>query len=321
VRYNNFHTTALCSPSRSCFLTGRNHHSNAMAAITEVSTGYPGYNGRVPLSHGLLSEMLTPFGWAAFAIGKWHLTPVEDMSLAANRKWWPLGRGFDRYYGFLGGDTDQYYPWLTYDNHFIKPPKTPEEGYHNVPDLTDKAKEFIGDLKQAAPDRPFFMYFCPGACHAPHHAPPEWIEKYKGAFDAGWDDYQLRLFQEATLQVGVVLVLELQHLDGEGALQSRVVDAVDDAHPPSADFPLHPIPAQLRRHLLAPRGGHRTRRVGERGLVGATVVGSRHVWGGASGVGTGLGSLSGTAGFGRGVHRFLDQQRGPVRLGVHCAPG
>jgi arylsulfatase A-like enzyme len=190
VRYNNFHTTALCSPSRSCFLTGRNHHSNAMAGITEISTGYPGYNGRVPLSHGLLSEMLTPFGWAAFAIGKWHLTPAEDMNLGANRKWWPLGRGFDRYYGFLGGDTDQYYPWLTYDNHFVKPPKTPEEGYHNVPDLADKAKEFIADLKQVAPDRPFFAYFCPGACHAPHHVPPEWIAKYKGLFDAGWDDYR-----------------------------------------------------------------------------------------------------------------------------------
>ncbi len=144
----------------------------------------------MPLAHGFLSEMLTPFGWAAFAIGKWHLTPVEDMSLAANRKWWPLGRGFDRYYGFLGGDTDQWYPWLTYDNHFVKPPKTPEEGYHNVPDLADKAKEFIADLKQVAPDRPFFMYFCPGACHAPHHAPKEWIAKYKGAFDAGWDDYR-----------------------------------------------------------------------------------------------------------------------------------
>jgi arylsulfatase A-like enzyme len=190
VRYNNFHTTALCSPSRSCFLTGRNHHSNAMAAITEASSGFPGYNGRVPLSHGLLSEMLTPFGWSALAIGKWHLTPVEDMSLAANRKWWPLGRGFDRYYGFLGGDTDQYYPWLTYDNHFVKPPKTPEEGYHNIPDLTEKAKEFIADVKQVAPDRPFFLYYCPGACHAPHHVPPEWIAKYKGKFNAGWDDYR-----------------------------------------------------------------------------------------------------------------------------------
>ena len=190
LRYNNFHTTALCSPSRSCFLTGRNHHSNAMACITEGSTGFPGSYGRVPLANGMLSEMLTPFGWTAFAIGKWHLTPAEDMNLGSNRKWWPLGRGFDRFYGFLGGEVDQWTPWLAYDNHFIKPPKTPEEGYHNVADLTDKAKEFIADLKQVAPERPFFLYFCPGACHAPHHAPKEWIEKYKGAFDAGWDDYR-----------------------------------------------------------------------------------------------------------------------------------
>src|SRR6185369_4840621 len=130
------------------------------------------------------------FGWTAFAIGKWHLTPAEDMNLACNRKWWPLGRGFDRFYGFLGGEVDQWTPWLTHDNHFIKPPKTPEEGYHNVPDLTDKAKEFIADLKQVAPERPFFLYFCPGACHAPHHAPKDWIEKYKGEFDSGWDDYR-----------------------------------------------------------------------------------------------------------------------------------
>jgi arylsulfatase A-like enzyme len=190
VRYNNFHTTALCSPSRSCFMTGRNHHSNAMACITEGSTGFPGSYGRIPLANGFLSEMLTPFGWAAFAIGKWHLTPAEDMNLGCNRKWWPLGRGFDRFYGFLGGEVDQWTPWLAYDNHFIKPPKTPEQGYHNVPDLVDKAKEFIADLKQVAPERPFFLYFCPGACHAPHHAPKEWIEKYKGMFDAGWDDYR-----------------------------------------------------------------------------------------------------------------------------------
>ncbi len=190
LRYNNFHTVALCSPTRSCLLTGRNHHSNAMACITEGSTGYPGSYGRVPLANGFLSEMLSPFGWTTFAIGKWHLTPAEDMNLGCNRKWWPLGRGFDRFYGFLGGEVDQWTPWLTYDNHFIKPPKTPEQGYHNVPDLTDKAKEFITDLKQVAPDRPFFMYFCPGACHAPHHAPKEWIAQYKGAFDAGWDDYR-----------------------------------------------------------------------------------------------------------------------------------
>lgn len=202
VRYNNFHTTALCSPSRSCLLTGRNHHSNAMACITEGSTGFPGSYGRIPLANGFLSEMLTPFGWAAFAIGKWHLTPAEDMNLACNRKWWPLGRGFDRFYGFLGGEVDQYTPWLTYDNHFIKPPKTPEQGYHNVVDLTDKAKEFIADLKQVAPDRPFFMYYCPGACHAPHHAPMDWIEKYKGAFDAGWDDYREKALAKQ-IQLGI----------------------------------------------------------------------------------------------------------------------
>jgi arylsulfatase A-like enzyme len=202
VRYNNFHTTALCSPSRSAFLTGRNHHSNAMACITEGSTGFPGSYGRIPLANGFLSEMLTPFGWTAFAIGKWHLTPAEDMNLACNRKWWPLGRGFDRFYGFLGGEADQWTPWLAYDNHFIKPPKTPEEGYHNVPDLTDKAKEFIADLKQVAPDRPFFMYFCPGACHAPHHAPKEWIAKYKGAFDAGWDDYREKAL-ENQIKLGI----------------------------------------------------------------------------------------------------------------------
>jgi arylsulfatase A-like enzyme len=190
VRFSNFHTTALCSPSRSCFLTGRNHHSNAMACITEASTGFPGSYGRMPLANGMLSEMLTPFGWAAFAIGKWHLTPAEDMNLASNRKWWPLGRGFDRFYGFLGGEVDQWTPWLTHDNHFIKPPKTPEQGYHNVPDLLEKTKEFIADVKQVAPDRPFFLYFCPGACHAPHHAPKEWIDMYKGKFDAGWDDYR-----------------------------------------------------------------------------------------------------------------------------------
>jgi arylsulfatase A-like enzyme len=202
IRYSNFHTTALCSPSRSAMLTGRNHHSNAMACITEGSTGFPGSYGRIPLANGLLSEMLTPFGWSAFIIGKWHLTPAEDMNLAANRKWWPLGRGFDRFYGFLGGEVDQWTPWLAHDNHFIKPPKTPEEGYHCVADLTEKAKEYIADVKQVAPDRPFFLYYAPGACHAPHHAPKEWIEKYRGAFDAGWDDYRAKAL-ENQIRMGI----------------------------------------------------------------------------------------------------------------------
>lgn len=187
LRYNNFHTTALCSPTRSCILTGRNHHSNAMGGITEISTGFPGYNGSIPKENGFLSEMLLPYGYATFAVGKWHLTPHEQTNMAAARDRWPLGRGFERFYGFLGGETNQYYPDLVYDNHPINPPKTPDEGYHLTEDLADKAIEFIKDLKQVAPDKPFFMYFCPGACHAPHHVPKEWRDKYKGRFDLGWD--------------------------------------------------------------------------------------------------------------------------------------
>ena len=190
LRYNNFHATPLCSPSRAAILTGRNHHSCAMGVISEFSTGFPGYTGRMPLSHGMMSEMLGPAGWSTFALGKWHLTPPEDVNLAANRRWWPLGRGFDRYYGFLGGTTSRYVPWLTHDNHFVRPPKTVEQGYHLLTDMVDKAREFVIDVKHVDPDRPFFMYFCPGGTRAPHHVPGEWIARYKGAFDDGWDRYR-----------------------------------------------------------------------------------------------------------------------------------
>ena len=128
LRYTNMHTTALCSPSRSCMLTGRNHHSNGMACITEGSTGYPGSNGAIPFENGFLSEMLLPHGYATFCVGKWHLTPAEQISAAGPYDRWPLGRGFDRYYGFLGGDTHQYYPDLVFDNHQVEPPKTPAGG-------------------------------------------------------------------------------------------------------------------------------------------------------------------------------------------------
>ena len=135
--FTNMHTTALCSPSRSCILTGRNHHSNAMSCITEGSTGYPGGNGAIPFENGFLSDMLLQQGYATYAIGKWHLTPSEQISAAGPYDRWPLGRGFERYYGFLGGDTHQYYPDLVYDNHQVEPPKTPEEGYHLTADLAD----------------------------------------------------------------------------------------------------------------------------------------------------------------------------------------
>ncbi len=192
--FNNMHTTALCSPTRSCILTGRNHHSNAMSCITEGSTGFPGGNGSIPFENGFLSEILLQKGYNTYAIGKWHLTPAEQNSPAGPYDRWPLGRGFERYYGFLGGDTHQYYPELVYDNHQVEPPKTPEEGYHLTVDLVDKAKSFIADAKQIAPDKPFFMYFCPGAGHAPHHVPKEWADKYKGAFDDGWDVYREKVF-------------------------------------------------------------------------------------------------------------------------------
>ncbi len=187
LRYRNFHTTALCSPTRTCLLTGRNHHSNGMATIVENASGFPGYSGRIPFENGFLSEMLTPHGYAAYAVGKWHLTPHEEMNAGAPRDRWPLGRGFERFYGFLAGDTNQWEPELVYDNHEIDPPKSYEEGYHLTEDLAGRAIEFVTDLRNASPDKPFFLYFCTGAAHAPHHAPKEWIEKYRGKFDMGWD--------------------------------------------------------------------------------------------------------------------------------------
>ena len=203
LRYNNFHTTALCSPTRSCLMTGRNHHSNGMAAIAEASTGFPGYNGHIPHENGMVSEALVEEGYSTYHLGKWHLTPAESTSAAGPYDQWPLGRGFERFYGFLGGDTDQYTPTLVHDNHQVEPPATPEEGYHLTEDLAQRAIEFIGDAKQVDPDKPFFTYFCPGACHAPHQVPEEWIEKYEGEFDMGWDEARERILEQQK-EMGVV---------------------------------------------------------------------------------------------------------------------
>jgi arylsulfatase len=203
LRYTNFHTTALCSPTRTCLLTGRNHHSNGMATIVENASGFPGYNGVVPFENGFLSEMLTPHGYAAYAVGKWHLTPHQEMNMAARKDRWPLGRGFERYYGFMGGDTNQWNPDLVYDNHHIEQPRSVEEGYHLTEDLADRAIEFVTDLRNVAPDKPFFLYFCTGACHAPHHAPKEWIEKYRGKFDMGWERAREIIFKRQK-EMGIV---------------------------------------------------------------------------------------------------------------------
>ncbi len=194
LRYNNFHTTALCSPTRASVLTGRNHHSCGMGCITEGATGYPGYNGQIPFETGFLSEILLEHGYNTYALGKWHLTPAHETSAAGPYTRWPLGRGFERFYGFMGGDTHQYYPELIYDNHQVEPDKTPEEGYHFTEDIADKAISFITDAKQVAPDKPFFLYFAPGATHAPHHVPQEWSNRYKGEFDEGWEAYRETVF-------------------------------------------------------------------------------------------------------------------------------
>jgi arylsulfatase len=194
LRYRDFHTTAICSPTRACLLTGRNHHSNGVGIIQEMATGFPGYNGMIPRENGFLSEILLRAGYATFAIGKWHLVLASEYASGASKARWPLSRGFERYYGFLGGKTNQWSPTLVHDNHYVDPPRTPEEGYHLNADLADRAIEYIVDLRTVAPEKPFFMYYCLGAGHAPHHVEPGWIAKYRGQFDDGWDAWRERTF-------------------------------------------------------------------------------------------------------------------------------
>jgi arylsulfatase A-like enzyme len=195
LTYTNFHTTALCSPSRSCFMTGRNHTTNGMAGITEITEGFPNANGHIPFECANVAEVLNLQGWNTYHVGKWHLTAEDEMNLASSKRQWPLGRGFERFYGFLGGETNQWYPDLIYDNHPVPPPRSPEEGYHLSIDLTDKAIEFIQDARAIAPDKPFFLYYCPGAAHAPHHVFKEWADRYRGKFDMGYEAIRETILQ------------------------------------------------------------------------------------------------------------------------------
>jgi arylsulfatase A-like enzyme len=190
ITYSQWHTTALCSPTRSCFLTGRNHHQNGFAQIAEGSQGFPGHSGHVPMENAAVAEVLREKGWNTFWLGKNHNVPVDEWAMGASKRNWPLARGFDRFYGFIGGETNQWYPNLVEDNHYIEQPYSPEEGYHLSKDLADKAISFIRDSKQSAAEKPWFMWFCPGANHAPHHVPKEWADKYKGKFDDGYEAYR-----------------------------------------------------------------------------------------------------------------------------------
>jgi len=187
LRYANFHTTTLCSPTRACLLTGRNHHAVGMRYLANVDMGWPSGRGAISPKAATVAEILKDEGYATFAVGKWHLAPTEDASAAGPFDQWPLGRGFERFYGFMNGGADQFHPELVQDNHLTTPAKTPEEGYHLSEDLVDKAISYLSNQISLTPDKPFFMHLCFGAGHFPHQAPRAMIEKYRGRFDHGWD--------------------------------------------------------------------------------------------------------------------------------------
>jgi arylsulfatase A-like enzyme len=196
LRYTDFHVNAMCSPTRASLLTGCNNHTVGDGYLTNFDLGFPPLSGNVDPKYGYLSETLLEKGYSTFAVGKWHLCNQKHMNGAGPFHQWPLGRGFEKFYGFLNAATSQYYPDLVCDNHFIDPPKTPEEGYHLSSDLVDKTIGYIGDQKSCYPQKPFFCYLAFGAMHAPHHAPKEYIERYRGKFDEGWDVYRQKVYEK-----------------------------------------------------------------------------------------------------------------------------
>lgn len=203
LRYNNFHTTALCSPTRAALLTGRNHHSVGFAAISEMATGFPGSNTFLPRSASTIAEVLRQSGYSTFVSGKWHLTPTSESSAAGPFDHWPLGLGFERFYGFLPGLSDHWHPLLTADNHRIPTPE--QDGYHLSEDLATQGIRMLRDQQQVATGRPFFLYLPFGAPHCPFHVPASFIERYRGRFDLGWDE-ELRKTFERQKELGIVPV-------------------------------------------------------------------------------------------------------------------
>ena len=204
LKFSRFHTTALCSPTRAALLSGRNHHTVAMGGITEIATSAPGYTSVRPNTCAPLAETLKLNGYATAQFGKCHEVPVWQTSPLGPFDCWPAGGGgFEYFYGFIAGETNQYYPALYEGNTPIDPPRTPEQGYHLTEDITDRAIGWIRQQKALMADKPFFVYFAPGATHAPHHVPPEWSGKYKGAFDQGWDRLREETFARQQ-QLGVI---------------------------------------------------------------------------------------------------------------------
>jgi arylsulfatase len=204
LRFNRFHTTALCSPTRQALLTGRNHHTVGMGGITEIATSAPGYSTIRPKSCAPIGETLKLNGYATAQFGKCHEVPVWETSPLGPFDAWPTGGGgFEHFYGFIGGETNQYAPAIYSGTTPIEPETTADEGYHFTQDMTDKAIDWISQQKALMPDKPFFVYFAPGATHAPHHVPKEWSDKYKGQFDDGWDAQRERTFARQK-ELGVI---------------------------------------------------------------------------------------------------------------------
>ena len=203
LRYNRFHTTAICGPSRAALITGRNHHNCGVGFLAEWATGFPSYNNMIPKSTATLGAVLKGNGYNTGWFGKNHNTPDWESSVAGPFDRWPTGMGFDYFYGFIGGETNQYYPVVFENTVAVEPHKSPEEGYHFMADMTDKAINWMRYCKSVAPQKPFFAYFAPGAAHAPHHSPQEWREKFKGKFDAGWDAVREATYRRQ-LKMGVI---------------------------------------------------------------------------------------------------------------------
>jgi arylsulfatase len=203
VRLTNFHTTAVCSPTRACLLTGRNHHRVGVGMLPDLPMNFPGYTARIPDEAGTLAQILRAEGYATFAVGKWHLTPRDQRSPSGPFENWPLGKGFERYYGFLGGDANHWAPELVRDNTYVDPPRSPDEGYHLTEDLADEAIARVRELRRNQPQRPFLLWLALGAAHAPHHVGPEWSDRYAGRFDAGWDAWRHATLSRQ-IELGVV---------------------------------------------------------------------------------------------------------------------
>ena len=203
LRYNDFHVNAMCSPTRASLLTGCNSHTVGVGYLTNFDLGFPSVSGNVDPKYGYISETLLENGYSTFAVGKWHLCNQKHMTGAGPFHQWPLGRGFEKYYGFLNAATSQFNPALVCDNHIIDPPQSPKEGYHVSKDLVDKAIEYIGDQKSCYPEKPFFCYLSFGAMHAPHHAPKDYIDRYSGEFDEGWDVYRQKVFAKQK-ELGII---------------------------------------------------------------------------------------------------------------------